>query len=311
MAPTFEDFIQSHQFTFFIGKEGNPIMVHAAAIAATSQQLDALINGGMQESEKRCARIEDIRVDDFIRFCEYAYRGDYTVPPWEELPPRPSSTSGRIQQNDDDDVWGFGTPSKKVKKVKKGRAVPEPPTIEIEYPQESAKSEFKEATEPQSEVRPISRAPLRTQFNSRNYLSDSSPKALILQHFEPKSNSTVYQNFTPVLLAHARLYCFAHVRIITPLKALTLNKLHKTLLNFKLYAERVGDIIELARYAYSNPDLPDRSDDGTLNDLRKLVVDYIVCEIDTIGKYDEFVKYMEEGGEFVGDFWRLAKQYMA
>jgi len=52
------------------------------------------------------------------------------------------------------------------------------------------------------------------------------------------------------------------------LKVLTLNKLHKTLLNFKLYAKRVGYIVELARYAYSNPDLPDRSDDGTLDDLR-------------------------------------------
>lgn len=295
-------------------------MVHAAAIAATSQQLDALINGGMEESETRCARIEDVKVDDFIRFCEYAYRGDYTVPPWEELPPEPSSTSGKNQQNGDDNSWGGLAPLSKRKKGKKGRAAPEAPPIEIDYPQESpvydepefeAAPEPGAAPEPQYEVRPISRTPLRTQFNSRNYLIDSGPKALILQHFEPKPNSAVDQNFTPVLLAHARLYCFARLRLIAPLKALTLDKLHKTLLNFKLYAKRVGDIIELARYAYSNPDLPDRSDDGTLDELRKLVVEYIVCEIDTIGKYDEFVKYMEEGGEFVGGFWRMARDYMA
>jgi hypothetical protein len=54
------NFIQSHQSTFFIGKEEKPIVVHAAAIAATSQQMDALINGGMEEFEKRCARIEDV-----------------------------------------------------------------------------------------------------------------------------------------------------------------------------------------------------------------------------------------------------------
>jgi len=336
MAPTFKDFIQSHQFTFFIGQEGKPIVVHAAAIAATSQQLDALINGGMEESETRCARMEDVKVDDFIRFCEYAYRGDYTVPPWEELPPEPSSTSGKNQQNGDDDGWGDLAPlskKRKGKNGKNGRAAPEPPPIEIDYPQESQvydqpefeaapvyypqesrvydEPEFEAAPEPRDEVSPISRTPLRTQFNSRNYLIDSGPKALILQHFEPKPNSAVDQNFAPVLLAHARLYCFAHLRLIAPLKALTLHKLHKTLLNFKSYAKRVGDIIELARYAYSNPDLPDRSDDGTLDDLRKLVVEYIVCEIDTIGKYDEFVKYMEEGGEFVGDFWRMARDYMA
>lgn len=75
----FDSFIQSPQFTFFVGQEGKPVVVHAAAVAATSPQLDALVSGGMQESETRCARIEDVRVDDFIRFCEYTYRGDYTV----------------------------------------------------------------------------------------------------------------------------------------------------------------------------------------------------------------------------------------
>jgi hypothetical protein len=78
-----------------------------------------------------------------------------------------------------------------------------------------------------------------------------------------------------------------------------------------LYAKRVRDIIKLTRYAYSNPDLPDRIEDGTLDGPRKLVVEYIVCEIGTIGKCDEFVKYIEEGGEFVGDFWRMAREYMA
>jgi hypothetical protein len=121
---------------------------------------------------------------------------------------------------------------------------------------------------------------------------------------------TLGQNLTPVLLAHARLYCFAHLRLIEPLTALTLDKLHKTLMNFKLFTRRVGDIIELAKFAYSNLDLPDRRENGTINDLRKLVVEYIVCEIDTIGKCDEFVKYMEEGGEFVGDFWKMARDYL-
>lgn len=279
-------------------------MVHAAALAATSQQLDALINGGMEESEKRCARIEDIEVDDFIRFCEYAYRGDYTVPPSETLsPPMP----GNIQLNEGDELWGTNALSKKKKKGKKSYAALPAPIVEQELPPESSPEVI---PAPQVEPRPTSRAPLRAEFNSRNYLQDGDPKSQILQRFEPKPNSTIYQNFTPVLLAHARLYCFAHVRIITPLKALTLHKLHKTLLSFKLYAERVGDIIELARYAYSNPDLPDRSEDNTLDALRKLVLEYIVCEIDTIGKSDEFIKYMEEGGEFVGDFWRVAKEYM-
>lgn len=285
--------------------------MHAAALAATSQQLDALINDGMEESEKRCAQIKDVRVDDFIRFCEYAYRGDYTVPPWKDIP---IPTSEELQQNDNSGGWPDGWPSSQMtgkrKKAKKGLIVRRLPAGELEYPPEES-LETPPEPPPPPEVWPISRTQLRTEFSNRIFLSDSYPRAEILQHFEPGSNSTMYQDFTPVLLAHARLYSFAHVRLITPLKALTLGKLHKTLLNFKMYAERVGDVIELARYAYSSSDLPDRSDDGTIDDLRKLVLDYIVCEIDTIGKYDGFVKYMEEGGEFVGDFWRLARGFVA
>lgn len=295
--------------------------MHAAAIAATSRQLEALINGGMKESETRCAKIEAVEVDDFIRFCEYAYRGDYTVPAWEEVPPEPSPTVSKSHQDDWGDMSMFSRSRKK--KGKKGRVELEPSPDEAVYPQEvypqevEAYSETKvyddecaAVPEPQAESRIVSRTPLRTLFNNRNYLTENGPKALILQCFEPKPNSAVEQNFTPVLLAHARLYCFAHVRLIEPLKALSLHKLHKTLLTFKLYAKRIGDIIALARYVYSNLDLPGRSDDGSLNDLKKLVVEYIVCEIDTIGRHDEFVKYVEEGGEFVGDFWRIARDYM-
>ena len=293
--------IQSQQFTFFIGQEGKPIVVHSAAIAATSQQLDALINGGMGETATRCARIEDVKVDDFIRFCEYAYRGDYTTPPWEDVLQEPNPKSSNYEKNEDGDAWGI-LPSKKKKKGKKG-CVETVPDVYEEPPADAL------PPEPPYEA-PISRTPLRTQFNSRTYLDDGGLKAQILQQFEPKPNTAVDQNFTPVLLAHARLYCFAHLRLIEPLRALTLDKLHKTLMNFKLFAARVGDIIELARFAYSNADLPDRRDDGTIDDLRKLVVEFVVCEIDTIGKCDEFVKYMEDGGEFVGDFWRMARDYV-
>lgn len=292
-------------------------MVHAAAIAAASPQLDALINGGMEESETRCARLEDVQVDDFIRFCEYAYRGDYTVPPWEEVPPDPSCMSDTNQRNRDEDdsiIWGAIPKKKKGKKGKIATSIwdgVESVTVSDPILESEVVAEVDEVPEIQLETRILSRTPLRTQFNSRNYLQDGGTKALILQHFEPKPNSNASQNFTPVLLAHARLYCFATLRLIAPLKALTLDKLHKTLMGFKLYTQRVGDIMELARYAYSNQDLPDRNDDGTVDDLRKLVVEYIVCEIDTIGKCAEFVGYMEDGGEFVGDFWRLARDYMA
>jgi hypothetical protein len=59
-------------------------VVHAAVIAATSQYFNALINGGMKESQEGSAKLADVQFDDFMRFCEYAYRGDYTAPPWTD-----------------------------------------------------------------------------------------------------------------------------------------------------------------------------------------------------------------------------------
>jgi hypothetical protein len=314
------------------------VVVHSAAIAATSEYFDALINGGMDEAQKKCARFGDVRIDDFVRFCEFAYRGDYKVPTWDKDPqdqwddlpkaPKKKKKSKKEPRRPDSPVpppppeeepisaptpdnepspWdSWGRHRRRVPGFENGM-VEEEPKLSVE---EILAPEPEPPTELAYDQEQTSKTRLRTQFNTRNYLLGSSPKSQILHTFEPLSNSAAEQNFTPIFLAHARLYSFAHLRLVTPLKALTLDKLHKTLMGFQLYHNRIGDIVELARYAYSDLDLPNRSDDGTLDELRKLVVEYIVCEIDIIGKHDKFVRLMEEGGEFVGDFWRLARDNM-
>ncbi|OAL06185.1 hypothetical protein IQ06DRAFT_343418 [Phaeosphaeriaceae sp. SRC1lsM3a] len=74
--------IQSDLFTFKVGEERKPFSVHSSAIAATSEPFRALVQGGMSESETRSAELQDVEPDDFVRFLEYAYRRDYTVPAW-------------------------------------------------------------------------------------------------------------------------------------------------------------------------------------------------------------------------------------
>jgi len=91
------------------------------------------------------------------------------------------------------------------------------------------------------------------------------PSTLITDKFIPKSNTAANQNFTPVFLAYARLYTFARMMLIEPLKALVLHKPHSTLIGFRLYAERVRDVIELAKYVYNNDHTPDRGADRTIN----------------------------------------------
>src|SRR4051812_18315929 len=101
-------------------------------------------------------------------------------------------------------------------KEQKGQKEPVDPTTLLEPApkQEPELDQDQPAPESPSEVRFISRTQLRIRFNTRNYLNDGDPKAPILQCFKPKPNSAINQNFTPVFLAHARLYCFAHLRLI-------------------------------------------------------------------------------------------------
>lgn len=293
-------FIQSDLFTFYIGEEKKPFIVHSSAVAATSEYFRALVKGDMSEAETKSAELTDIEPDDFVRFLEYAYRGDYTVPSWaldesaqvasdaeeapavDEEPPPPPEADGDLlgppppepepEPVLEGEASSWGTPSKKKGKKKREKLT------------------------------------LRMRFQRRSYLTDGAPHALLTEGFQPKSNAAANQDFAPVFLAHARLYTFAEMRLILPLKELALHKLHKTLLEFQLYHQRVGDVVELAQYAYDHG--PARSDSGILNDLRQLVVEYMACEVDVIGKHDDFRILMEGGGEFVSDFWGIVTRYL-
>jgi hypothetical protein len=275
---TLRSILLSPQFTFLIGKEKKSVVVHANAIAATCSQMSVLINGNMNEANTRCAEIKEVEVEDFIRFCEYAYRGDFTVPTWKR-----------------DETWS-SSPKVLPNNVKSD--IPEPVSEPV--------PELPPVAEPEPSIpkKLMRKLKHHVTFQTRTYeLVDDDPKTKIQDNFNPYTNETADQDFTPVLLAYARLYTFAHFRSIEPLKALILQKLHSTLKGFKLYHNRLGDIIKLAEYAYTADDLPNRGVNGRVDPLRRLVVEYIAWEINTIGMRREFVELLEEAGEFAGDIW--------
>ena len=97
------------------------------------------------------------------------------------------------------------------------------------------------------------------------------------------------------------------MQLVDNLRALTLSKLHETLVGFRLYECRVGDVVSLARFAYSDENISDRTEEGDIDELRDLVVYYIASEFDIIGKANVFNAFLEEGGEFVSDFFRALR----
>ncbi|KAH7126745.1 hypothetical protein B0J11DRAFT_604602 [Dendryphion nanum] len=415
MAPSFEEILQSGQFTFLIGEAQTPIIVHAAAIAATSKKMDRLINGHMTEAKTRCASFKDIEVADFARFCEYAYRGDYVVrdsgsnrsseedttpeserrsrggghhaagidtisttnpylyqtDTWHSPPtPTPSAfspTTNIFNQPVDlsspvplhphntfsqpafrtsfgSPVFHYGLPNTNSSNFTTNSTI---------NPNGGAPSSRRPRPHPHPHPHPtsgiawteqpkLSKADLRASLQSRNYLStmtstpSSNSNAILPTPGPTPSSSSTNRSFfnttpapapppsappnippstpqSPHLLPHARLYIFARIHLIPPLQSLTLHKLHQSLLSLSLSLtlspDRAADIIQLVRYVYGSEDLADRDDEGGLDDMKRLVTEFVVCEIEAVGASKGFGDLLEEGGEFVGDFWGLVRRF--
>lgn len=72
--------VLSPHFTFLVGQDRTPITIHADVVKDLSAPLHAMINNGvMIESATKVAVLEDVEVEVFQKFCQFAYTGDYTV----------------------------------------------------------------------------------------------------------------------------------------------------------------------------------------------------------------------------------------
>ncbi|KAF2007371.1 hypothetical protein P154DRAFT_558639 [Amniculicola lignicola CBS 123094] len=305
MALAFIDLITSTQFTFMVrnGKEKKAVVVHSKAIAATCSYMKTLIQGNMIEAQSGCANIDDLDYDGFIRFCEYAYRGDYTVPAENCISAMFKFGTGGTRSA----FGGFSGPSLKT-----------PPKVKSDmspFGIGTTRSGFdvtwgtptETITKPSCELeRSATNEQLRKRFENHIYPGYDLPLKSLSNRCRIKANTHPDQDFTGILLAHAHLYDFAQRHMITQLEALTLTKLHATLLRFTLYEQRISDIVELARYAYGE-DIPSKEMTGTIDKLRGLVVDYIVYNINVIGRSSHFCELLQEGGEFVADFWDIMR----
>jgi hypothetical protein len=204
------------------------------------------VNGNLIEAKKRSAELKDVEPDDFVRFLEYAYRRNYTVPPWthDESAPAPIDAELQGGSPEGDEIPPAPDDVREEPVEAAVELVPEPEAVA------SVEDDWSMFPRPVNSKKKRDKVFLRSTFQQRSYLETVSSDKELIDGFEPKSNSAADQEFTSVFLAHARLYTFAEMRLIQPLKSLALCKLHKTLIGFQLYEQRVGDVVQLARYAY-------------------------------------------------------------
>lgn len=263
-------------------------------IASQSKALDTLINGEMEEAKNGCADFPNMTEGDFLRFCQYAYTGNYKPPPFgidveeEENP---------VLDEPPPDGLPFPTsPEPVYEPVYEPEYEPEEVEFGNYIPLHRKKGRMGKSAQGKTAGNEISRR--REAFAGLSY-SPNAPGQTFLHSCELVKPTSRLEDCAPVFLAHACLYVFADKYGVEMLKCLALDKLHKTLLVFRFFENRIGDVVELVRYSYCNDNTPDEGKDQ----LRDLVLQFITCNQNAIGGSESFLALLEEGGPLVRDFW--------
>ncbi|KAF4217510.1 hypothetical protein CNMCM6457_004444 [Aspergillus fumigatiaffinis] len=289
----YKEIIRSSHFTFLVGENRTPLTIHTAVVQMNSDPLYALINNGhMKESSTGNATLEDVEVETFIGFCEYAYTGAYVTPdrtlsqedecrhlgPSIDEGEEPSFNNIICHTQDEPlldaaatiadipDPWDTFIDGKRDKKKKKKNLWysepsdgPPPAQITVIYPYERLWEEF----------RPL-------KFGS-----------------EPAASSS-----DPDILFHAKLYVFATKYLIIPLRKQCLKSIHRDLCNFSLNRGSTSVIFELLNFTYMHTG---RGEPGGKSLLRDLVIHYAACEARTLADDENFAILLDSNGEMGSD----------
>lgn len=259
----------------------------------------------MSEAKEGGASLEDIDEHTFVRFCQYAYTGDYVTAEPEIL--RDSSTiTATLDTTNKNTPDAVEVPAKEapppVSDVEFGFLPEEPAeiandnntwgtfSVRTSDKKKSKKKGVQYADEGQGTSR---KSELWHNFRNKTYDSEST--------FQARKNGESCEDYTEVFLCHARLHVFADKYDITPLKRLSLHKLHQTLVNFKLYDKRIGDVVALIRYSYSNENTADLP--GSIDDLRQLVIQYAACVVEDLRQNSELESLLEQPGPLARDLF--------
>ena len=114
----------------------------------------------------------------------------------------------------------------------------------------------------------------------------------------PRANTKPSEDYTDTFLSHARLYVFAEMFDIQPLKGLVLRRLHQTLASFTVWPDCVGDVVELLTFIYGNT-LPAHNGEEP---MRIMLSQYVGFEMDKMLKAVAFRDLLQQNQDFLNDF---------
>ena len=277
------------------------MIVHSGMVSHHSAVLDKDVNGDMVEAKTGVAVLDDIEVGTFARFCEWGYTGDYKAVEPEILLDSSMIGGGGSQDEAKLDVLiddalsvfdGFDGPAEIPAVVIDPLPTPSPPPAEALPLVNGSYASIPRG----KKIKLTLKQSQWLGFKKLKFDIDLPPIDIC-----PNANTEPCEDYSQVFLCHARLYVFADRYDTEPLRELSKHKLHRSLVAFTLYTERVGDIVALLRYVYANT--PDR--DHVRDALRELVMQYVVCHYDKMAPSEEFLSLMEEGGACVRDCFSM------
>lgn len=320
---------KSKPFRFLVGPHGREFTIHSALVAAQSPYLNTLVNGPFEEGNEGVVKWESVDEEAFLCFWQYSYVGDYHVPKKQDASADYEEDDAMTSQGDstavafadnvatespteaqeydqplEGDVRTLLTPSsskKKKKKCKKGMSAPYDETGPMPEPE----------PEPQPQPHPGPWGSKTSPFwkpdpgpwgSNPNPFGRPEPEPL------PSKGDRLWNVFINLgsrniglekelltespghhLLCHARVYVLADCYGISQLMEISYNKLHQAMCQFVLQTESLVDVIALIHYCYEEL-VPER--------LKKLVVMYTACKVETLWKDEQFQHILEEHGGF-------------
>lgn len=294
-----------------------------------SKVLEKTVSSGMKESQEHVVNMMDLDgdIDDgtVVRFIEYAYTGDYTVPrtpefdDGQEKAPGPSNTPPSAPTQLSEEMT-------EPPLTGNGAQVPvndicAPPSHDWATPvsdfdpadwfmnkppsyrgKKGAKKNYwttgstgnglqGQSTKfiPSQETLAQRKETIWSNFVSRAVIKQVKP-------WEPRTPASPSEDYTIDLLCHARLYVFSHRFECGNLATLALQKLRLTLSRYSP-DQGISSVIELARYTYCHT----QDHEDVCDKLRKLIIEYLVCHLEKITKEKEFSVLLQEGGALAHD----------
>ncbi|KAL1956660.1 hypothetical protein VTO42DRAFT_6910 [Malbranchea cinnamomea] len=247
----------------YVGPEKEEFSLHLGAAARVSQKLHDLLRSNL--TCKSRLWLKDIDGETFARVAQYLYTYDYAEPE-----PKVEETHLKSEDVGSDPVDAWSSAAWSL-----GHFTPE---------SSSAKND--------TGLVPVPDA--WSDFLSKRFSCVNPFQSL---HRAQKNKD---EDYRPVFLGHAKVYVFAKNYDIDGLSILALKKIHNILCGFHLYPERVGDIVELSKFADEN------AKGSPTEPLRELVLEYMACKIEHIVDRPEIKLLFSKGPRsLMADLFRL------